>query len=237
MITRNVNAHTQDFRMNEIFNFNTGKIEQADYWLKQSPAVINKLKTAIQSNKKSYGCPFCKTPLVLKVGNKKHAHFSHVQREDGVDCMLCKNVAPQSINITKPKKEPVLHTWTSTSAYVGLPVFSSTATANTYAYEKVESSNFKTSESVYAALNTPIKIEEEPRKEYASMSDGEVIKLIFENKLSRRLIGLKNRVNDLILEGYNFPKNLIYILELRGSIRKMNANLCQVHYEKAIFES
>ena len=47
----------------------------------------------------------------------------------------------------------------------------------------------------------------------------------------------KNRVNDLILEGYNFPKNLIEILELRGSIRKLTENLSQVHYQKAIFES
>jgi len=236
MITRNTNVDTQDFRMNEIYNFNTGKIEQADYWLKQSPAVINKLKTAIQNNKKSYGCPFCKTPLVLKVGNKKHAHFSHVRRDDGVDCALCK-VGERSERlcfVSPTKKKPTPHTWTSTPVYIGMPFFSSTATVDTYQAVKV--SDFKASTSTYAA--TSFKEEgKEIDKDYASMSDKEVIKLIFENKLSRTLVGLKNRLSDLILEGYNLPKNLIEILELRGSIKKMTANLSQAHYQKTIFDS
>ncbi len=219
MITRNVNADVQNFRMNEIYNFNTGKIEQADYWLKQSPMVLNKLKAAIQNNKKSYGCPFCKTPLVLKMGDKKHAHFSHVQREDGIDCKLCRSVEQLSkANFTAPaEKEPALHTWTSTPV-LNLPFFNSTATASPY-------------------IHTLAETEETPKKDYASMSDTEVIKLVFENKVSRTLISLKNRVSDLILEGYNLPKNLIEILELRGCVKKMTANLSQVHYQKAIFES
>jgi len=236
MITRNTNVDTQDFRMNEIYNFNTGKIEQADYWLKQSPAVINKLKTAIQNNKKSYGCPFCKTPLVLKVGDKKHAHFSHVRREDGVDCALCK-VGERSERlcfVSPAKKKTTPHRWTSTPVYIGLPFFSSTAAVDTYQITKA--SDFNTSTSTYNA--TPFKKEEkEVDKDYASMSDNEVIKLVFENKLSRTLISLKNRLNDLIVEGYNLPKNLIEILELRGSIEKMAANLSQVHYQKTIFDS
>lgn len=234
MITRNTNVDTQDFRMNEIYNFNTGKIEQADYWLKQSPAVINKLKAAIQNNKKSYGCPFCKTPLVLKVGDKKHAHFSHVKREDGVDCALCKigERSERLCFVSPAKKKTAPHTWTSTPVYIGLPFFSSTATVDTY--QAVKASDFGT--PIYTA--TSFKEEEkEMVKDYASMSDNEVVKLIFENKLSRTVIGLKNRLSDLILEGYNLPKNLIEILELRGSIKKMTANLSQIHYQKTIFDS
>lgn len=221
MITRNVNTDIQNFRMNEIYNFNTGKIEQADYWLKQSPQVLDKLKIAIQSNKKSYGCPFCKTPLVLKTGDKKHAHFSHTKREENVSCLLCNNhqstQSAERISFVKAKKEPAVQGWTSTLSHGGVSFFNSTSTPSTYHSEE--------------------EIVEEKVKDYATMSDNEVIKLIFENKLSRTFIALKNRVNDLILEGYNFPKNLIEILELRGSVQKLTENLSQVHYQKAIFES
>mgnify|MGYP000545039428 CR=1 FL=1 len=221
MTTRNVESNVYDFRMNEIYNFNTGKIEQADYWLKQSPQVINKLKAAIQSNKKSYGCPFCKTPLVLKSGDKKHPHFSHARRNESVECVLCKEAKTQlnveRISFVKPKKEPVVQTWTSTLAYGAIPFFSSTATP--HPYHLIE-------EAV-----------QEKEKDYALMSDKEVVKLVFENKFSRTFIALKNRVSDLILEGYNFPKNLIEILELRGCVQKLTKNLSQVHYQKNIFES
>lgn len=221
MITRNLEPNVYDFRMNEIYNFNTGKIEQADYWLKQSPQVLDKLKIAIQDNKKSYGCPFCKTPLVLKVGDKKHAHFSHAKREENVPCVLCNdNIKLQNVErvtFTKVKEEPLVQAWTSTLAYNGMHFFTGTATPNPYHSEE--------------------EITEKEEKEYEMMSDKEVIKLIFENKLSRTFIGLKNRVNDLVLEGYNFPKNLIEILELRGSISKLTENLSQIHYQKAIFEN
>jgi len=221
MTTRNLESNVYEFRMNEIYNFNTGKIEQADYWLKQSPQVLDKLKVAIQNNKKSYGCPFCKTPLVLKIGDKKHAHFSHIKREDDVPCKLCnsqqKIESVERIRFIKAKKEPVVQTWTSTLTYGGLSFFNSTTTPNPYHSVEEQTEN--------------------NAKDYAAMSDGEVIKLIFENKLSRTFIALKNRVNDLILEGYNFPKNLIEILELRGSVQKLTKNLSQVHYQKAIFES
>ncbi len=222
MITRNnLEPNIHDFRMNEIYNFNTGKIEQADYWLKQSPQVLDKLKIAIQNNKKSYGCPFCKTPLVLKVGDKKHAHFSHAKREDNVSCLLCndhnKAESIERISFTQAKKEPIVQAWTSTLAYNGMQFFTGTATPNPYHSQE--------------------EVPENEVKSYETMSDKEVIKLIFENKLSRTFIALKNRVNDLILEGYNFPKNLIEILELRGSINKLTENLSQVHYQKAIFES
>ena len=221
MITRNLEPNVHDFRMNEIYNFNTGKIEQADYWLKQSPQVLDKLKIAIQNNKKSYGYPFCKTPLVLKTGDKKHAHFSHTKREENVSCLLCNNhqntQSAERISFVEAKKEPTVQAWTTTLTHGGMSFFNSITTPNPYHSEE---------ETV-----------EEEVKDYATMSDNEVIKLIFENKLSRTFIALKNRVNDLILEGYNFPKNLIEILELRGSVRKLTENLSQVHYQKAIFES
>ncbi len=91
MITRN-NTYTEpQFRLSEIFNFQTGKIERADFWLKQNLEVVHQLKSSIKNQEKSYGCPICKTPLILKVGEKKHAHFAHAKREEGVECILCED--------------------------------------------------------------------------------------------------------------------------------------------------
>lgn len=80
--------NTQNFRMLEIFNFNTGKIEQADSWLNQDAETIIKLRYALRANKKAYGCPSCKTGVELKRDTDGSFFFRHAQREEGVKCAL-----------------------------------------------------------------------------------------------------------------------------------------------------
>lgn len=77
-----------NLRMLEIFNFNTGKIEQADSWLNQDDETIIKLRYALRANKKAYGCPNCKTGVELKRGHDGAFYFRHNQKEEGVKCAL-----------------------------------------------------------------------------------------------------------------------------------------------------
>lgn len=77
-----------NFKMFEIYNFDTGKVEQADAWLNQDNETIIKLRYALRANKKAYGCPSCKTGVELKKTKKGIFFFKHNEREEGVKCAL-----------------------------------------------------------------------------------------------------------------------------------------------------
>ncbi len=390
MITRSTNYTTHQFRMSEIYNFQTRQIERADFWLKQDLEVVHQLKDAIKQDKKAYGCPICKTPLMLKAGAKKHAHFAHVKREVGVECLLCednqlteaqkkiqrynyakereahkklkrflgdyikKETAAEKVKIDRIKSGAATsHTWRNADiscqykgkkivleiqpANVWIPeettkrsqfyqenkvhnlrVYDSFPTQIKYAKNTNSQTNFfvldevaqqKTEENSQLYLHcyyqqptvdpknkiiknvwtselvsidhlqfdantyqpyfvsyTEKQTEAEQRlsiiqrahaqdddvmkipgkkvkrqqiaKDYAQMTEQQVIRLIFENKLSRTLINLKNRISELVFEeGYAIPQNLIEILETQGSIQRIHANTSQVHYQKMVFES
>jgi competence CoiA-like predicted nuclease len=89
MKTREIENSAHNFKMKEIFNFNTGKIEQSDFWLSQSAEVIHRLRYNLRDDRKAYGCPICKTPVILKFSRKEKPFFAHLKRAENVNCLLC----------------------------------------------------------------------------------------------------------------------------------------------------
>ncbi len=100
-----------NLRMLEIFNFNTGKTEQANSWLSQDDETIIKLRYALRANKKAYGCPSCKTGVELKRGADGSFFFRHNQREEGVKCALIDKLSytEQRIQLYNASKEAEEH--------------------------------------------------------------------------------------------------------------------------------
>ena len=100
-----------NLKMLEIFNFNTGKIEQADSWLSQDDETIIKLRYALRANKKAYGCPSCKTGVELKKDKGGTFFFQHNQREEGVKCALIDKLSysEQRIQLYNASKEAEEH--------------------------------------------------------------------------------------------------------------------------------
>lgn len=120
MSGRQVEAAAYRFRMSQIYNFNTEKTEQADFWLSQGPEVIHQLRYSLRKNQKSYGCPFCKTPVILrkgralKSGERGGDYFAHRKRKEGVKCHLCdqhgmtdQEVRLQQYNYAKETEEHI----------------------------------------------------------------------------------------------------------------------------------
>jgi competence CoiA-like predicted nuclease len=89
MKKREVESSSYNFKMSEVFNFKTGKIEAADYWLSQTEEIVYKLRRRLKANKISYGCPICKTPVIIKYSSTKKPFFSHQKRAENVKCILC----------------------------------------------------------------------------------------------------------------------------------------------------
>lgn len=98
-------------RMVEIYNFNSGKIEQADYWLSQDEEKLFKLRYSLRKDRKAYGCPVCKTPVNLLRSSKQNWFFRHLQRAEGVRCALIDDHMPtrqkriQQYNVAKETEE------------------------------------------------------------------------------------------------------------------------------------
>lgn len=99
------------FRMAEVYNFNTGKIEPSDYWLKQEAEKIHELRYGLRAGKKRYGCPICKTQVSLRKSTKQNWFFGHHQRKEGVHCALIDEHMPlierkiQKYNAAKETEE------------------------------------------------------------------------------------------------------------------------------------
>ena len=89
MNSRELESSAYNFKMTQIFNLKTGRVEESDYWLSQGDEVIHKLRYSLREDRKGYGCPFCKTPVILKMGSKRKAHFAHTKRPEGVKCAIC----------------------------------------------------------------------------------------------------------------------------------------------------
>ena len=80
--------YSYKFKMSEIFNFDTGKTESADYFLSQDEGTKFRLRTSLRNGKKRYGCPVCKSKVILKRSNRGNFYFSHIRLEEGQTCFL-----------------------------------------------------------------------------------------------------------------------------------------------------
>lgn len=76
------------FKMQSIYNFNTGKEEAADYHLSQDEATVYRLRYSLASGKKKYGCPICKNKVIIKKSVKGRFFFSHTRLKAGESCFL-----------------------------------------------------------------------------------------------------------------------------------------------------
>lgn len=112
MKARITESSAYNFKMTEIYNFNTQKTEQADYWLSQPAEVIHKLRYSLREDRKGYGCPCCKTPVILKFSQNHNPFFAHLKREEGVKCYICdESMYPEErkIQAYNTKKETPEH--------------------------------------------------------------------------------------------------------------------------------
>jgi competence CoiA-like predicted nuclease len=87
------------FKMASIFNLNTGKEEPADFHLSQEIEKIYKLRYALKKNKKSYCCPVCKTPVILKQSSLGNFFFAHTKLPDDKTCFLVQESNSQESTI------------------------------------------------------------------------------------------------------------------------------------------
>lgn len=76
------------FKMQEVYNFNTDKVESADYHLSQDEETVYRLRTKLMTGEKNYGCPVCKNRVILKVSSKSNPFFSHTPLKEGQACYL-----------------------------------------------------------------------------------------------------------------------------------------------------
>lgn len=89
MISRSQEVETFPFLLSEVYNFNTDKIEAADYHLKNSDeGYIVRLRTALEAEDKRYGCPICKTKIGIRHSSKGNWYFAHKPKPDHVKCYL-----------------------------------------------------------------------------------------------------------------------------------------------------
>ncbi len=77
------------------------------------------------------------------------------------------------------------------------------------------------------------KIENKYPKKFQDLTTEQCVELIFKNKLSRDLVNLNRRLNELRQLGFNFPDDTLSILERRRSIAKMQGMFSQVQFERA----
>lgn len=80
--------YSYKFKMSEIFNFDTGKTEAADYFLSQDEGTKFRLRTSLSNGKKRYGCPVCKSKVILKRSIRGNFFFSHTRLKEGQACFL-----------------------------------------------------------------------------------------------------------------------------------------------------
>lgn len=58
------------------------------------------------------------------------------------------------------------------------------------------------------------------------------VNLLFQNKLSRNLLNLNNRIIELKELGFNLPPNILSIMARRGWIKRMGGHLSLVHFQR-----
>ncbi len=67
---------------------------------------------------------------------------------------------------------------------------------------------------------------------YSDLTDQELVKLIFEQKLSRSINNLRTRILDLKITGFNLPENILDIMSNKGLIRRL-METSQIQFERA----
>jgi len=67
---------------------------------------------------------------------------------------------------------------------------------------------------------------------YLEISDRDLVKLIFEQKLSRSLNNLRTRILDLKITGFKLPENILDIMNNKGLIKRLEET-SQVQFERA----
>lgn len=109
-LDKNNIKESYNFKMESVFNFNTGLSEDASFFLSGSEETIYKLRYALQSGKKSYGCPVCKTKVILKRSKLGNFFFAHLPIKDGVKCFLVnQNKKKRTIQEYNYRKESEEH--------------------------------------------------------------------------------------------------------------------------------
>lgn len=110
MISSKQEKKAYNFKMTSIYNFDTQKEEPADYFLKQDEETVFKLRYSLKLKKKRYGCPVCKTSVILKRSKKGNFFFSHLPLEDGKRCFLVEqNSGKRTIQEYNYRKESDRH--------------------------------------------------------------------------------------------------------------------------------
>jgi|GEM_PF-4780328 len=69
-------------------------------------------------------------------------------------------------------------------------------------------------------------------KNYTDISDQDLVRLIFEQKLSRSLNNLRTRILDLKITGFNLPENILDIMSDKGLIKRLE-QMSQIQFERA----
>lgn len=115
MVSSKQEKKAYNFKMTSIYNFDTQKEEAADYFLKQDEEIVFKLRYSLKLKKKRYGCPVCKTSVILKRSKKGNFFFSHLPLEDGKHCFLVEqNSGKRTIQEYNYQKESDKHIYLKT---------------------------------------------------------------------------------------------------------------------------
>jgi len=251
-INKEIDAY--NFKMLEIYNFNTGVIERADAWLSQDNETIIKLRYALRANKKVYGCPSCKTGVELKKTEKGDYFFKHNQREEGVKCALIDEMSYtekriQAYNVSKEAEERRLETEKAElkqknerARLARLKIQQAKAVERDkkmkqgWLEKAAENRLAKIEQQRIIALQKRAEadsIENKYPKKFSELTTAQCVELIFKNKLSRDIVNLNRRLEELRQLGFNFPDDTLSILESRHSIAKMQGMFSQIQFERA----
>jgi len=69
-------------------------------------------------------------------------------------------------------------------------------------------------------------------KDYMVIQDKDLVKLVFQQKLSRSINNLRTRILDLKIAGFNFPENILDIMSDKGLIKRLEET-SQIQFERA----
>lgn len=110
---KNVEKSSYNFKLSEVYNFDTGKIEAADYWLSQSEETVHRFRYSLEEGTKNYGCPVCKNRVIIKKSKLSNFFFSHTKLKEGQQCFLVDNSdyegrRIQEYNYRKESQEHIL---------------------------------------------------------------------------------------------------------------------------------
>lgn len=106
------------FRMQEVLDLQRREVVTSATLLQQPEPALQQLQRQIRDQRLQTGgglaCPYCKTPVVLRMGERVKPHFAHLQKAPGVVCHLCEedrlNEGQVRLQLYNQRKERKQHT-------------------------------------------------------------------------------------------------------------------------------